>query len=450
MTPASRQRGAIAGALIIVLVLSIFAFVLARLLAKDEPELEQDGRTRVNMQKISDALVAFASLNKYLPCPALGSDATGATAAPATANANCTDDAGVVPWVTLALRKEDSLDGWGHKISYRVFSGALGFTRAGGVSMIDCNTDATATGTSVPTCDSSAAHTTAPGDFLHNKGIAVTGVANPLAFVLISHGSSGVGAYGAESNVRVLPPNGGDEWLNTQSTSPYKSDARSDPSVLATNVNHFDDVVTYLAFLDLVAATKLSARAWGVPGPLASQSFSAASMAPYLNNPGYFTNPGDYRSTQQSINFGTVTVTASSGRNVSYGQANEGIGAAGSNTASAANLNSGSSEFLDFSVAVPARYFGIQLITFSTPERVQFTFTLAGSPVGSPFVKTACHPAFANFYLDPGGTFDQVEVRPVDTSGGSNSTFLVGSVAFCAPSQPTCTPPGSSPADDCP
>lgn len=442
-----RQSGAIAGVVVIVLILVIFALVLARSLSRSQPELEQDRRTRENLQRVSDALVAFASLNQRLPCPAQGTDATGSTAAPAGASVACTDDAGVVPWTTLALRKEDSLDGWGRKISYRVYSGATGFTRTAGTNMTDCNTDATATGTAVATCDSTSAHTTAPADFLMGKGITVTGVANPLAFVLVSHGSSGVGAYGAEVNVRLLPTSPGDEWRNTQSTSPYKSNARSDPSVAVTDVNHFDDVVSYVAVTDLIAGAKLGARAWGVPPPPASQDFNAAALAPYV------TGPTDYNTGQNSLVFGNITVTAfgDTARNVSFGQANEGIGTigTGSNSASAATVNSGSNEFLRFTVTLPARYFGIQLITFGGSERVRFTFFLAGSQVGSSITKTACHASFANYILDSGASFDKIEVRPI-VNGGTNSTLLVGSVAFCPASQPTCTPPGSSPTDDCP
>jgi hypothetical protein len=446
-----RQSGAIGGVVVAALILVLFALFLARALSRSAPELEQDGRTRANLQKISDALVAFSSLNQRLPCPALGTNAVGDVEAFTGTTATCTDPAGVIPWVTLALRKEDALDGWGRKVSYRVYSGATGFTRAGGANMTNCNTDATAGGSPVATCDATSAHTTASADYFMGKGIAVTGsvTANSLAFVLVSHGSTGLGAYGAETSVRVLPTTTGDEWRNTQSTSPYRSNTRSDPSVPATDVNHFDDVVSYVAAADLVAGAKLGARAWGLP-PAVSQVFNAAALSPFVSG------STDYNTGQNSITIGNITAAAfgSSARNVSFGQANEGIGTigTGSNSASASTINSGSNEFIQFSVNLPARYFGIQLLTFDnigTPERVRFSFFLLGSPVGSTIFKNACHASKANFTLDPGVLFDKVEVRPV-VNGGNDSTLLVGSVGFCQPGQPTCKAPGTIPADDCP
>ena len=189
------------------------------------------------------------------------------------ASSTCNSADGVVPWKTLAMRREDALDGWGRKISYRVFSGAAGFTQADGVNMTNCNTSlgapinpALAAGS---LCASGVPPPNTPAQFLGARGnmLVVQDMAttrNGNAFVLISHGESGYGAYLAEGAATrtTLPNSSGSEYPNTQASGTYMILARSSPDTPVSDASHFDDVVTYMSISDLAANAKLAARSW--------------------------------------------------------------------------------------------------------------------------------------------------------------------------------------------
>jgi type II secretory pathway pseudopilin PulG len=472
MRPAKRQSGAIALILVIVVV-ALLALLISSAFLRGQAGLDQERQTKENFRRISDALVAFASLNRRLPCPAQGSDATGSVSAPVGSSAACTDDAGVVPWSTLSLRKEDALDGWGRKISYRVYSGTSGFTQANGVSMTDCNTNASVTSPPPLAADGKcwSDHTSSPAQFLAGKGLSVDDLGTPksqLAFVLISHGESGQGAYGAEAAARNELPAGTNELVNTQSTPPYWILARTDASVALDNAAHFDDALFYMTVGELVPAAKLGARDWGAPPPpvSSSQSFTHAAVA---NATGASFN---FNTNASTVNFGAstpstsddfVVTTLAGNRNVAAGSdggGNEGLGSIlntnDSNPAATISTNSG--EGLAFTFTTPARYLGITLVDFGYGplfdlERAQVTFYSGGSPVGSALSKTACNVStgIANFTLSPGVDFDKVTLQALTTNvWGSSSNFLVGAIATCPLSSPACNAPGAVPTNNCP
>jgi hypothetical protein len=158
---------------------------------------------------LQPALWAYAARNYNLPCPASAAANNGV--------ANCAVTAhGVVPWKTLGLQAADGLDGWGHLIGYAV-SASL--------------TTGQPYKNSVPTSDAIS--------------VSVNGAAaTTYAYVLISYGPDGAGAYTAQGQGQIAAPAATTrEYLNTQGTGsfvvwPYDAGA-------AIPANLFDDTLVY-------------------------------------------------------------------------------------------------------------------------------------------------------------------------------------------------------------
>jgi prepilin-type N-terminal cleavage/methylation domain-containing protein len=194
-------------------------------------EGQQRSTVRTQLDTIDTALANFVAQYKRLPCPANGTFASGALGAgietlwggpvtpPTIGTCNPNNQAnGVVPWVSLGLSEADATDPWGGRISYRVDPAlATGSTFPRLMDMSNCDPASTGLAdgsgrcsTPVPPCGASL-DCTSPGEFLKNKGLdvwdGVNGAAGwalrqnnrsagtGAAYVLISHGVSGAGAY---------------------------------------------------------------------------------------------------------------------------------------------------------------------------------------------------------------------------------------------------------------
>lgn len=171
--------------------------------------------TRGRLAAVEEALILYAARNKRLPCPADGTLDDGdagdqpnlGVAVPTGAVDDCTvaTTASVVPWRELGIPRENALDAWRRRITYRVFDGTTGLTRQDGIDASDCRTaadDDTALG--ADPCD----NTRSAIAFLSGKGFqvndgggtAIIGPALPergggAAFVLVSHGPGGFCGY---------------------------------------------------------------------------------------------------------------------------------------------------------------------------------------------------------------------------------------------------------------
>ncbi len=98
------------------MVLFIIGLLLVGLLSPLAVKVEQEerGKTQASLDEIHAALIGFALGNRRLPCPDTDGDGVENPAAPA---ANCTSDAGILPWVTLGV---EQMDAWGNPFLYRV------------------------------------------------------------------------------------------------------------------------------------------------------------------------------------------------------------------------------------------------------------------------------------------------------------------------------------------
>jgi prepilin-type N-terminal cleavage/methylation domain-containing protein len=285
----------------IVVVLFILGIVIsmAAVLTRGVTAAQQRSTTATRLATIDAALVQFAQQQRRLPCPADGTRASSATGNPIPGDENPNRTAagcpaaggnyetnGIVPWRSLGLSETDVTDGWGRRITYRIdptlaADGALDLTvcDAAGQELTrfsaatvarPCNTACTST--TLTSC-------TEPGVPLINKGLRVknlagtivmepapaTGVASTgAAYVLVSHGQTGGGAY---LNTGVLSPgtgtDGTEEAKNYASASYvvgvtyYVDDTINDTSGAAT---HFDDMVLRPSVMNVISRAGLGPR----------------------------------------------------------------------------------------------------------------------------------------------------------------------------------------------
>jgi len=186
--------------------------------------------THQRLEAIRIGLVNYVAVTGRLPCPAPYAIGTG-NAAPAGSNNTCNVAAlanlstGAVPWNELGMSSSDALDGWSRKISYRVFAG-----------------NAIANG----------------GKLITVNDIDVVPALVPnIAFVLISHGETGYGAWLAGGTQLALAPVNGQEVANAGNGLAYfrrNFSGYLNPPVAPTDPTFFDDHVVYMTVNDVRAA----------------------------------------------------------------------------------------------------------------------------------------------------------------------------------------------------
>lgn len=224
---------------------------------------EKRKTVRVTLDTVDTALANFVAIHKRLPCPADGRIASGAlnagveqvTAASGACNP-VSQQWGVVPWVTLGLSEQDASDPWNARLTYRVDPALAGSTPLP-LLMNMSNCDPSATGVAVAgaciapaaACTGSAA-CTSPANYLLGKGLDVWDGRNGVpgfnarqnnrttgtgaAYVVISHGPGGTGAYNGRG---VLQP--GSVAVNRLDERP---NVNNQPVVLAaTTLNAYRD-----------------------------------------------------------------------------------------------------------------------------------------------------------------------------------------------------------------
>jgi hypothetical protein len=303
------------GYLLIAVVAFLFAIGATVLLSQTGMILSSKSgafsRTQNSITKINDALIAFVTVYRRLPCPANPALAESAANAGypdgntllSTAIVTCAYPNGVVPWRALGLKADDVTDEWGRLVSYRVYDGLRGFTQAGGVSAVDCDlTNGSTTETPPdPTtglCDPD--HNTLAASFFaypvaapaYTKGLSVLdfGVLKTgLAYLLTSHGPSGLGGYTA-AGTQVAPNASTGDYPNTQTAATFRRDAFSAPDLAVGSAGHYDDIVDFVTIVDLQVKTKLGAREWSeMPGFTAGTTANMTSASTDPLNPHFMT-----------------------------------------------------------------------------------------------------------------------------------------------------------------
>lgn len=216
------------------IVLIIFGILLGGLLTSLSAQTEQKSRnsTDQSIESIKEALIGYALVNGYLPCPDSALIPSGVEGV-RDANGGCVVLEGTLPWQVLSLTR---VDAWERYFRYRVTDA---FSNSG-------------IGTGIKFSLSSSGGITVKSDV----GLLTT---SALA-VIISHGGNG---FGAKNTLQATPsndmsaPTGVDELENTNTNTTFVSHTPTSRS----SVNEFDDVVGWISsnvlFNRMVSAGKL-------------------------------------------------------------------------------------------------------------------------------------------------------------------------------------------------
>jgi hypothetical protein len=425
--------------LFVVVVLMVIAGAALAFLAltRTSGGVDRSAETTGHLARVAAALEQFASTSERLPCPANPALDTG-DAAPNAPDAACTFANGTVPWRTIGLRREDAIDAWGFKISYRVYSGPTGLTQPGGASMVHCDTvePAPAGATAAGLCK--ATHDTIEAEFLAGKGLQLNDFGTAIsdaAFVLISHGPSGLGAYTAAGVAKAPAPASADEAANL-AAGPFVAKAAA-TAVSAESAAHFDDVLAYRRLADFVKRANLAARDWPEPAAYADVTLDSPTISAATGNPAVYGNLG-----QSTINFQNAAVTtfnAGGNANVSFDSVNgvEGIGTVGAGN----GFSSAAGEGVRIDVAQKSRQFAVTLNHFGRQtgipgapvERFELRF-FDGATLVATLTKNGCRPDgnLASFSIDAGADFDRIELRALPTTDATVSEFYLAQFRTCA------------------
>lgn len=429
MRPRRRQTGAVVAIVLVVLVLVLLTWAATYLVSRLASSTGERGTTETRMAAAAVALEQFASSAARLPCPAAPTLDTGEEVRDAGL-ALCTYPGGTLPWKTIGMRREDSFDAWGRKLSYRVYTGdAAGngsLARDQGASMVACDTvEPMPAIPATKLCNADAdpyLRNTTPALFLAGKGLAVTdfGTArSDIAYVLISHGSSGLGGYSTSGARRELPL--GDERDNTQDSATFVAKAFSDPDTSVTSNAHFDDVLYFRSISEMVKNANLSARNWPDAGGVFDRPTVAAAVGVEAASLGADTGVA-------SIDFGTFSASGFTGAgtvasNISFDESYGGVGGIGIYGGTGNLMWSSANDLLRFQLDEKMSKFAITLNHFGKvggffTERAQLTFYNDGV-FQATHVKSACAASdggLASYSIDVGVLFNRVDVKPLDAT----------------------------------
>jgi type II secretory pathway pseudopilin PulG len=480
---------------VVIVILGLIAIVAVfSQLFRGTSTAASSSQTARGLAAAADALEQFASAAGRLPCPAkpnvdFNADTGEEDPTPPLPSGACNSAAGAIPWKAIGLRREDASDSWGTKISYRVYMGANGsLTQPQGASMLKCDlVEPPPLKGRTPVTGNAAAgyvgglcrdtYDTLPDEFfgtgLQKKGLSVRDfgtVVDGVAYVLISHGPSGLGGFTVAGVARAAPGNAG-EIANTTATGPFVVQTAMTSGLSPDAAAFFDDVLVYRKLDDFVQRAKLGAREWPELTVPSNVVLNAATVGAAVGTSVSF---GD-NLRETSIDLGTARVSGfrSGNRttNLSFdeganGSTGDGIGGIGINRTSTLISSSGG-EFVRIDFNTKAAKLGITLNHFGTytsggrvyTENVQFTFYNGGTQVGSPVVKAGCNPdgGLASYSLDvPGAIYDSVDVTPISAtaSGGfaSASALLISAFAACGAGPGLCNTAlqASYPQSSCP
>lgn len=416
--PGLQQHGAIVMPMIVT-VLVLGASTLALQAAKQTRRpLAELRTTEQRLDRIEQALRAYVLIHRQLPCPADGRLDIG-LASPILGAGSCPSPPGdTVPWATLGLQKDDALDAWNRKISYRPFSG--------NTSLIP-----------------PPATLTVRDDYVNPPTIA------NVAWVLISHGPTGYGAWLLKGNSpapaqrMVLPTDVAapsfdpDEYSNTQ-LSPATGFVKKPFNVVdlsPTQVAFFDDMVRYKTLTKLAEETGLGIEndEDSLDDDAEHISLDSANIDPTNTIFSGFSSGEQTLTIPGSGTAPALTVSVQAGQQIvrdNTGSPKTGIGVCNvSGPCNSTNAQLSGAETLSFKLVDKTAYkLGVLFKNFTLAESAQITFMLNGAQVGTVVSYSASGGANATNLVPTvaSATFDEVVI-----GAGAVSSFFIDKVRFC-------------------
>jgi hypothetical protein len=299
----AKQRQTGIALIAIVAIVAIIAMAVFAKWAMSDAQRRLGKNTGISkvLSKVDLALVSFVAQHRRLPCPANGLIASG-TANVGLELASCASQAnGVLPWVSLGLSEDESRDPWGARLTYRVDPALTGLAPR---LMDMSNCDVSGTGSvagggacraPTPTCVANPASCTSPATFLAGKGLDVwDGVGGAggwaarvnnrvlgtgAAYVVISHGETGAGAYnaggvlqpGTIGQIALLPPAVGTQRAGDDEMPNFAELLLTFPATQAStyrvaafntsiNLSHFDDYLIHPTISEVLKKASLQER----------------------------------------------------------------------------------------------------------------------------------------------------------------------------------------------
>ncbi len=165
----SDESGFTMTALLFLMLISVILATGVIVSYKTDSKLEAVKKSGLSMKNIKDALIVYQASHSFLmPCPAAPSTGNGLSRTDCITVAG--DEFGVVPWRTIGLKKNDVIDGFGRYITYAVTPELTdGSSTEGKLQVLD--------------------------GVLGTADLCNTGNNEKCAFVLVSHGRNGLGAF---------------------------------------------------------------------------------------------------------------------------------------------------------------------------------------------------------------------------------------------------------------
>lgn len=282
-----RRRGFTLFEMVVVLLIIGVILAMSATITRGIASAQRRSVTATRLATIDAAIVNFVAQQKRMPCPADGtlasSNNNAGTEGARNAATGCTSLANsIVPWRALALTEAEVTDGWERRITYRV---QPLLAADNGMDMSWCDPAGTEAAAAAPkTCSVACVSTnlllctppanfltgTASGRGLQVKNLAGTSLMTPLgtphtgaAYVLVSHGETGGGAYINTGSVSATTSTDGTEeqknYANVAynaATSYYVDDSTND----VAGTSHFDDMVSRPSVLTVISKAGLGPR----------------------------------------------------------------------------------------------------------------------------------------------------------------------------------------------